>query len=111
MWHKGREEKAARLFQQNGNRPDFAPFYLTRSELLKDRDPAQAGRDLEYALDLDRQEWRAYRALAEWYLTHNEFDKALNVSQQAHEQFQDNYYLGMQHASILNRKGQFKQAL
>jgi Tfp pilus assembly protein PilF len=111
MWHKGRKEQAVDLLMACQSQPQFLPFYLTRGQVMKDKNPRQAGKDFRHALSMDEEKWRPYRALGQWYVRQGAIEKAVPLLERAHEKFADNYYIGMLYASVLNKNQQYSEAL
>lgn len=74
-----------------GNTPDFAPFYITRGNLLASENSPDALRDYRRALELGPGEWRAYRSLAAYYTGKLRYADALATARLAAQQFPSSY--------------------
>jgi tetratricopeptide (TPR) repeat protein len=110
-WGKGRIEEAKRLFQQCGDTPDFAPFYMTRANLFKNEYSEQVLSDYKKAIKLDKNSWRAYHLLTGYYSEIALYYKALDISQQAYKKFPDNFVLGMDYVKALLHNEKYKNCL
>ena len=80
--------------------PDFAPFYAARAELMMN-DPIQAEIDLKKAIQIDREEWRYHKLLANHYITRHEYEKALSIAGSYYQTHQQRYIIGMLYAKTL----------
>jgi tetratricopeptide (TPR) repeat protein len=102
---RNRVEECKELFTICGDTPNFAPFYASRAELFKGENDAGCEADLKKALSLDNQ-WRYHMLLAEYYIDHRQFDKALTITEAFYRSHPKNYILGMLYAKslLLNKK-------
>jgi tetratricopeptide (TPR) repeat protein len=82
FWGKGRLEEAMELFEQC-DAADFAPFFLARAELFRQRSPEKAAADYERAVSLDETAWRNWHALIDFRTKSGETGKALEAAQKA----------------------------
>ena len=62
-----------------GDTPDFAPFYVSRAEMLSGKNDSQCESDLKKAVSIDNG-WRYQLRLANFYLNHQQYDKSLGNS-------------------------------
>jgi tetratricopeptide (TPR) repeat protein len=99
QWSSNNLPAAKKLFDQCGDTPAYAPFYAARAKLYHDRDKVLA--DLQKARELDKKEWRYGRALINYYIEHQQYDKALATADAEYKTFPDNYILGMLYARTL----------
>jgi tetratricopeptide (TPR) repeat protein len=88
-WGLRRNIDARSLFDGLGDRPDYAPAYVTRAFLEKDADSAKAGADFERAYALDKKDWRNWYHLANFYTETGKNDRALAIAEPASKQFPD----------------------
>ena len=109
-WAVERKEDAIRLFKECGAQPDFAPFYLTRSSLLKE-DGTQTLADLKKANQLSADDWRTWSALVDYYEKNKDYSQSLSVATNAHKKFKDNYTLSMQYARQLLNSGKYEESI
>ena len=86
-WGLRRADDARKMFDNTGDRPDYAPAYITRAFLERDSDAAKAQSDFERALSLDRKDWRNWYHLANFYTARGADDRALTLAEQAARQF------------------------
>ncbi|MGH2648494.1 MAG: tetratricopeptide repeat protein, partial [Ginsengibacter sp.] len=98
---KNQIAESRKLFSSCGSEPGFAPFYAARAEILGDVDSEQALSDLKKAIDLEKNEWRYSKLLGEYYIQHNENEKALAVIGPFYKTHSDNYIIGTLYAKTL----------
>jgi len=98
---RNRVAECNNLYTSCGDAPDFAPFYASRAELFKGIDDAKCEADLKKALSLDNQ-WRYHRLLADYYINHQQYDKALLISEGYYRTQPKNFIMTMQYAKTLN---------
>ncbi len=108
-WNNNDLENAKKLFDQIGDKPDYAPFYAARAVLYKE-DKDKSLPDLLKAVSLDKTQWRYGQALIAYYLENNDADKALATANEYYQKFPNNYVLGMLDVKALMMKGQYDQA-
>ncbi|MDH3648437.1 MAG: DUF5107 domain-containing protein [Saprospiraceae bacterium] len=105
-WGIGRKAKALGLVRALGNRPEYAPFYLTRAKLAQANGEHEILADLTKAHELDAEDWRTWKALIQYHQENEEHVQMLNLTESAIRKFPTNYNLGMDHASALLSNGQ-----
>lgn len=115
FWSKHRTQRAAELFDACGDMPNFAPFYVARASLQKERSlegaaNASIADDLHRATELDPSAWRAWRARITHHGGTGAHEEALRVSEAAYDRFPDNYYIGLEHAAMLLENGQYAES-
>ncbi len=76
-WSKNQTARARELFAACGNRPDFAPMYAARAELIRET----ALVDFQKAAALDPGQWRYVKLLAQYYFGTRQYAEALRVLQ------------------------------
>lgn len=86
-WGLRRDEDAEHILESLGDRPDYAPAYITRAFLERGSAPAKAQADFERAFSLDKQDWRNWYHLASFDLQQGSNAKALSLAVQAYRQF------------------------
>lgn len=112
-WSKNRMKRARELFEAAGDTPDFAPFYVARAELqdaLEEEASESVVADLQRAIQLDSDQWRAWRLLITHHSDRDAHGEALRVSRRAYDQFSDNYYVGLEHAAMLLENGHYEES-
>lgn len=106
---KNRLGECKELLISCANQPDFPAFYAARAEVFKD-DETQSLQDLQKAVSLDNKEWRFQKLLAEYYLSHQQADKALAITSAFYKANPEHYIMGMLYAKCLMQNEQFTQA-
>jgi hypothetical protein len=106
---RNRVEECIKLLVSCGDNPDFAPFYANRAELLKGKNDSQVENDLKRALSLDNQ-WRYHLLLANYYNNHQQYEKAISITEPFYRSHPQDFIMGALHAKtlLLNRK--YKEA-
>lgn len=103
---KDRAENARELFLGCGNDPDYAPFYVTRGNLLRSEKSPEALKDYKRAMELGRTEWRTYRTLIDYHVERLEYADALATAKSAAEMFPTSYValFNLARSLVLNRQ-------
>ena len=101
--------ESKKIFNQLGDRPDFAPFFAARAVLMPD-DHTQFENDLLRAISMEKEQWRYYRLLGTHYLEQEKFDKALTLVEPFYLAHQDDYIMGALYARILVLSNRYKDA-
>ncbi|MCL4402957.1 MAG: hypothetical protein M1436_09900 [Acidobacteria bacterium] len=86
-WGLGRNQEAVRMLQALGNRPDYAPAYVSRAFLEQRTHPASAQADYERAHALGADDWRNSYHLATFYSERGMHEKALKLALDASRRF------------------------
>jgi tetratricopeptide (TPR) repeat protein len=102
---RNRVEESKKLFIECGNEPDFAPFYAARAAMQMG---ASDLTDLKKAVDLNNEEWRYHKLLAEYYINHNQYQSALATIEPFYHVHPENYIIGMLYAKTLLLNKQYK---
>jgi predicted Zn-dependent protease len=95
-----RIEESRQLLASCGNAPDFAAFYVLRSQLNPEILNAQKQADLERAMDLSK-DWRYVKLLADYFMENKQPQRALSVLEPFYIQNRDNYIIGLWYAKAL----------
>jgi tetratricopeptide (TPR) repeat protein len=112
LWNIGRIEEARDLFKRLADKPDWAPFYLTRARLLEsERDGKQTLADIQRAIGLDKENWRAWRAQTEFFEKRGDYEQALLSAQAVYSKQPDKPALAMDYAKALLRTGKYADCL
>jgi tetratricopeptide (TPR) repeat protein len=106
---RNRLDESVSLLKSCGATPDFAPFYVTRAEIMKGKDDVQCENDLKKALSLDKQ-WRYHQYLANYYISHRQYDKALEITGPFFKSHPDDFRMGTIHARALLLSKEYKKA-
>lgn len=104
-----RQEEAVKFLEACKQEPDYAPFYLTRANIVKDS--KQALGDLQTANRIAPGEWRTWNYLINHFEKSGDFKQELALANQASKKFKDNYTLGFEHAKALLNTGQYDASI
>ncbi len=96
----GAEEKVRSLLNSCGDKPDFYPFYIARSRLA-DAGNQQTQTDVERAMALAGNDWRAGLFASKFYLAGGNILKAEELARNFYGKNPQNYYLGLHYAKVL----------
>ena len=96
----GAEEKGKNLWKSCGDKPDFYPFYLSRSRLA-DVKSEHAQADVERALSLAGNDWRTGLFASKFYMEKGNLKKAEELSGDFYRKNPQNYYIGLHYAKML----------
>ncbi|MGO8734745.1 MAG: DUF5107 domain-containing protein [Terriglobia bacterium] len=86
-WGMGRQEEALKMFEACGERPDYAPVYVSRAFLEKDANPQKALVDYEKALSVGKDDWKNWFRLANYYSARGMQEKVIETASGAARQF------------------------
>ena len=103
---RNRVDESKKLFIQCGNSPDFAPFYAARAAMIMGGSDLT---DLKKAIALDKNDWRYYKLLGEYYISHNQNESALTVVEPFYRAHAENYIIGMLYAKVLLLNKRYKE--
>jgi len=106
-WRFGNTDQAIELFSTCGTDPDYACFYLAKSELFSRQSSYDAEQDLLRAKSLAPDQWRTSSSLINYYLSRNNAKDALTVAREAIDRFPENNELKYSYATCLMADGQF----
>jgi predicted Zn-dependent protease len=111
-WDLNNITDSEKYFSLCGNIPDYSPFYAARAEfsLINNIETLDALSDLKHAVEMDPDQWRHGRHLAEYYLSRSAFEEALKVAEKYYGRFPENYYLGLIYAKALLKNNFYKKA-
>ena len=112
-WHILRNEKAAELFEQCGDIPDYAPFYIARGTLFlnKQAEYCQPCNDFNAAVKIDPGEWRTWHYLINFLQSNGAFDKELENSEIAFSKFPGNPVTGTDYSKALLNSGRYRECI
>ncbi len=103
---RNNREKALQLLESAGDKPDFAPFYILRSQFIT----KNAEKDIQKAISLNPKEWRYVHALTRFYLSQSKSGEALNVIAPFYKKNRDHFPTGSLYARTLIRNKQYNDA-
>jgi tetratricopeptide (TPR) repeat protein len=107
FWNNNDLAKAKASFDQCGQEPDYAPFYLSRGILLNDDIANKKGvlYDFLKAVRSGPKEWRTWSTLSNFYESGGAFEKQVANAAVAYKQFPDNPVIRVDYArALLNVK-------
>ena len=110
LLNKGRKKEALVLMKKWDEKPDFSPFYYVRS-YLEGQGSDLSLKDMEYALQIDPEQWRLYKEVSDIYNLRKEFQKSTEVVKKGYDRFRKNYVLGIAYAYSLNLQGEYEKSL
>jgi len=112
LWNTGMIEEAKGLFKGLADGPDWAPFYLTRARFLEsegEREKTLA--DIQKAVSLDRENWRAWRAQTEFYEKSGDHERTLKSARAIYKEQPEKPALAMDYAKALLHSGKLEDCL
>ena len=109
---RNRLDESISLLMSCGDTPAFAPFYVCRADILAGKNEAQCEADLKKAVAIDNQS-RYQLRLANFYIAHQQPDKALAITDAYYKKHPDNFVIGSLYAKslLLNKKYKETDAL
>ncbi len=106
-----REAEAMELLKNCGQEPDYAPFYLTRAELIKPMDDKNVLSDLESARKLAPDDWRTMGKLIDYYEKNHDYPKELDLATIAYKKHKDNQIIGIKYVIALINNRQYAKSV
>ncbi|MBK7711866.1 MAG: hypothetical protein IPJ37_13580 [Bacteroidales bacterium] len=106
-----REAEAMELLKACGQEPDYAPFYLTRAELIKPMDDKNVLSDLESARKLAPDDWRTMGKLIDYYEKNHDYPKELDLATIAYKKHKDNQIIGIKYVIALINNRQYAKSV
>jgi tetratricopeptide (TPR) repeat protein len=108
-WSRNNLLKAKELFDACGDDPSYAPFYAAKAALFT----AETETSLKKAIELDKEQWRYCKLLVEFYISKEDYQKALTVAESFYKRHPGNYVMGMLNAKtlLLNKQYALSDAL
>jgi len=106
---RNRLDECNRLLAECASTPDFAPFYVARAEIMAGKNDAETEADLKKAVALDGA-WRYQLRLANFYITHQQPDKALALAAPFYKKNPENLVMGSLYAKTLLLNGKYREA-
>jgi tetratricopeptide (TPR) repeat protein len=103
---RNNREKVIQLLESVEDKPDFAPFYILRSQYITKK----AEKDLQRAISLTPDEWRYVDELTRFYLSKSENLKALNVITPFYKKNRNHFPTATLYTRTLIRNKQYQDA-
>ena len=110
LWHKGRIEEAAELFNLCGDEPANSSFYITRASFRREH-KGDALSDYKRAITLDKNNWRAHHYQINYLNSVPDYKKALVRASIARLLFKSSYILHFDYAKTLMLNDQYQKCL
>ena len=95
-------------FQSCGVQPDYAPFYAARAQIHLEN--TELG-DLRKAVELDPDNWRYQKLLAEYFSNRGAYKQALEIISAFQAKHPENYLTGLVYANTLLLDKQYSRCL
>ncbi len=108
-WSRQRPELAKEYFDECGDQPDSYSFYLARGR-YRDQTGSDGEADYIKALGYGADSWRPYNILHDYYISKNQYGKALEISQKAIKIFKT-YIIRFDHAVSLLYTGKYDECI
>lgn len=105
---KGNMQKGKEMLDSVKCPVDFAPFYITKAFLTSDQNEQQ--QYLIQATQTDPSEWRYGNLLTEYFITHEEYKKALKTITSYYKAHPGNYITRMLYIRCLMLTNQYSKA-
>jgi hypothetical protein len=101
------------LFEQCGDIPDYAPFYIARGTLFLNiqAEYCHPCHDFSAAVKIDPGEWRTWHYLINFLQSNGAFEKELENSELAYKKFPANPVIGTDHAKALLNSGRYRECI
>ncbi|MDB5249235.1 MAG: repeat-containing protein [Segetibacter sp.] len=112
-WNNLHPDKAKSLFEECGDAPDFAPFYLARGALFQGDSTknASVAQNFERAVQLQPGEWRTWHYRSEYLFDNGLFEQGFINCSQAYKRFKENPVVSMDYAKALLNTGRLNECL
>lgn len=107
---KGELKKGKDLWMECGNSPDNYSFYMARSRLF-DLGSSQAIHDVEKALSLAENNWRAGLFASRFFMNLGDFNRAEKLANDFYQNHPQNYYLALQLARLMEKNNEYSKCL
>ncbi|MBK8505864.1 MAG: hypothetical protein IPL46_28940 [Saprospiraceae bacterium] len=109
-WALGHQKEALKILNQFAEKIHFAPLYLARAD-LKEKMEEDGLADLEHALLIDKNNWRAWDELLNYYERHQMQSKLTIAAEEAYERLPGNYVIEVHYARSLIGNGLYLAAV
>lgn len=97
-WSKDQTDIAGKYFDATGDYPDTYSFYLARASFKRQTGYDEVEPDYMAALAHNGKNWRTYHIMNGYYISENDYAKALEISTQAMKISGDSYVTRFDHA-------------
>ena len=110
LWKKERTAEAKLLVKACGSLPDFAPFYLSKSNLFSS-DETIVKSALANAKKMAPNSWRVNLALVNQYMKDKEYSKAASIAYEFYTKNKNLSIMGMRYADALLKTREYQKSL
>ncbi len=110
LWKKELLDEAKNLILECGDKPDFAPFYLSKAKLFSDNEILVKS-SLAKAKSIDPNNWRINLALVNQYMKDQDFNSAAKIAKKSYSKNNENSVIGMKYADALLKSAKYKRCL
>jgi tetratricopeptide (TPR) repeat protein len=112
LWNFGRTDETKDIFKKLAEVPDWAAFYLIRARLFeKESDKGKTLADIQRAIRLDKDDWRAWRTQTDFYEKNGDYKLALQSAQTVYETKPEKPALATDYAKALLHAGQYSECI
>ncbi|MEO6838992.1 MAG: tetratricopeptide repeat protein, partial [Ginsengibacter sp.] len=95
------EAKALKLMEEGTVPENFAPYFVLRARLRDSADVQNIQSDLSKAQEIDKNDWRYRKYLAQFLLTQKKYKEALEIIEPYYKKDKRNYMAGLLYARCL----------
>ncbi len=107
----GRLDKTKKLLNACNDRPDYAPFYLTRAKLNRGADIQSAIKDVQKSIKLDNGNRRAVLLLSAFFNDREEYQNALKTLEKLYRKNKSDYRIAVPYAKALYQVEKYEACL
>lgn len=107
----GRQKEGMELMESLGEIPDSDIFYRFRGALESAKGYVGQAKDFRKALLLNKSDWKVWEEIIQFYLKHEKYKDAHELSQKASKMFKGNYNIELAHAKALLNMGFYKEVV
>jgi len=109
LWNKNLVKEAKAQFMACGTEPDFAPFYMAKSKLTdSNKEKLEC---LKKAGELAPDDWRPALALANFYISNKQADKAYQLIRPFVKKYPEQSAIGLCYAQSLSGQKKYEEAI
>jgi len=98
------------LWNSCGDKPDFFPFYIARSQIANPGSQ-QAQDDVERALELGGNDWRSGLFASQFFMGKGNLLKAEELGHDFYKKNPENYILGLHYAKVLEMNQKYSECI
>lgn len=110
LWNKELTKEAKNLMLECENKPNFAPFYLSKANLFSENEEI-VKKSLEKAQELNPESWRVKLALVNQYMKDKDYASAVKIAKESYSKNKELSIMGMRYADALLKSKKYTQCL